>query len=49
MIKKNHFAKSIEERKEEVENIKQKYSDKVFIYLEKNKNCKNIDVFLQHK
>ena len=42
MIKKNHFAKSIEERKREVEKVKEKYANKVFIYLEKNKNCKNI-------
>ena len=49
MIKKNHFAKSVEERKEEVNNIKQKYPDKVFIYLEKNKNCKNIDEIDKYK
>ena len=49
MIKKDHFAKSVEERKGEVENIKQKYPDKIFIYLEKNKNCKNIDEIDKHK
>ena len=32
MIKKNHFAKTVEERKEEVETIKEKYSDKIFIF-----------------
>ena len=42
MIKKNHIAKSIEERKEEIEKVKEKYPNKVFIYLEKNKNCNNI-------
>ena len=42
MIKKTHSAKTIEEKKEEVEKIKEKYPKKVFIYLEKNKNCKNI-------
>ncbi len=49
MIKKNHFAKSVEERMEEVENIKQKHPDKIFIYLEKNKNCKNIHEIDKHK
>jgi len=49
MIKKNHFSKSVEERKEEVENIKQKYPDKLFIYLEKNKNCNNIQEIDKHK
>jgi len=49
MIKKNHFAKNVEERKEEIENIKEKYPDKVFIYLEKDINCKNIDEIDKHK
>ncbi len=49
MIKKNHFAKSVEERKEEVDNIKQKYPDKVFIYLEKNKKFKNIKEINKNK
>ena len=49
MIKKIHFAKTVEERKEEVDNIKEKYPDKVFIYLEKNKNCKNIHEIDKHK
>lgn len=40
-----HFLKSIEDRKNEVNKIKEKYPDKVFIYLDKNKssNIKEID------
>lgn len=43
------FSKSLQERKEEIEIIKEKYPDKVFIYLEKNKNCKNINEINKHK
>ena len=49
MTENKHFSKSIEERKNEVKMIKEKYNDKVFIYLEKNKNCKNIDEIDKHK
>lgn len=44
-----NFSKSLQERKQEIEIIKEKYPDKVFIYLEKNKNCKNINEINKHK
>lgn len=43
------FSKSLQERKQEIEIIKEKYPDKVFIYLEKNKYCKNINEINKHK
>jgi GABA(A) receptor-associated protein len=49
MTENKHFSKSIEERKNEVKMIKEKYNDKVFIYLEKNKNCKNVKDIDKHK
>lgn len=49
MVKINHFSKSIDERKEEVENIRKKYPDKVCIFLEKNINCTNIKIIDKNK
>ena len=43
-----HFLKTIEERKNEVIKIKEKYPDKVFIYLRKNETSK-IEEIDKHK
>ena len=43
MKKNNHKEKSIEERKRECNNILEKYPDRICVYIEKNKNCKDIE------